>query len=303
MNKVFVEQWDALTSYRWWERLTIVQPNNGSMQSMQWITFGGIGNLPQVAQGAAYPEGTVADARETDAFAKYGLYVGVTMEMFRNDDLSRLQMIPKELAAAAIRTRSANIAGIFTTASDPPPTLDDDSTALFHANHSNVTTDALSAAAWKTARKELWSQAQLGSGKRLGLWPRYCLVPGDLYDDALVIFGYGQGAGGYPGTPNNDVNPYGASRPGDPRPEIIAVPDWTDANDWAYLADPNELPVLMISYANNPGGRSHPLPEIFSVISPTAGLVFTNDVFPVKVRDIYAYGVAGYRGVGKRNVT
>jgi hypothetical protein len=44
------------------------------------------------------------------------------------------------------------------------------------------------------------------------------------------------------------------------------------------------------------------MPEVFSVTSPLAGLVFTNDVLPVKVRDWYAYGVSGYRGIGKRNV-
>ena len=127
-------------------------------------------------------------------------------------------------------------------------------------------------------------------------------MPIDLYDDALVIFGYGQGAGGYPGTANNDVNPYALDRVRDDRPIPVKVPEWTDADNWAYLVDPRLFPVIQMSYAQLPGGGRHPAPELFSVSNPASGLMFTNDVMPVKVRDWFAYGVSGYRGVGKRNV-
>lgn len=303
MNKVMVETWPALVAYRWYERLVTVTPNDGSVQAMSWVTFGGLANLPTVAEGAAYSEATVGDVSESDAFAKYGAYVGITEEMFRNDNLAKMQAVPRALAVAAVRTRSAKFAAIFTVASGTGPTLDQDTTVLFHSNHSNVATTALSAAAWEAARLECYKHTEVTSSKRLGVFPKFCLVPADLYDDALVFFGYGTGGGGYPGTGNNDTNPYGVGREvWDPRPEPIAVPDWTDANDWAYLVDPALHPVLMISYAQQPGGGQHAMPEIFSVTSPLAGLVFANDTLPVKVRDWYSYGVAGYRGIGKRNV-
>ena len=100
--------------------------------------------------------------------------------------------------------------------------------------------------------------AELGSGKRLGLYPRDCLAPIDLYDDALVVFGYGPGPGGYPTTPNNDVNPYATSRLGDDRPMPVKVPEWTDASGLAYLVDPVVFPVIQMSYAQAPGGRGTP---------------------------------------------
>ena len=54
---------------------------------------------------------------------------------------------------------------------------------------------------------------------------------------------------------------------------------------------------------SRPAGGRHPAPELFSVAtSPTSGLMFTNDVLPVKVRDWFAYGVSTWRGIGKRNV-
>lgn len=301
MNKVIIQQYNSLMHYRWYEQVTAVQPNDGSLQQMQWIEYGGVGTLPTVAEGAAYTELTMADTQETSSFVKYGGYIGVTEEMFRNSQLAQLRAVPLQLANAAVMTRSAKIAALFTMNSNVGPTLAQDGTALFHSNHGNLHTGALSLAAWSAARLLMAKQAQLGNTNRLMAWPRLLLVPVDLYDSALVLFGYGSGAGGYPGTANNDVNPFAMNRPNDPRPSIIPVPEWTDTNNWAWLADPALLPVIQISYD---GGDSmtHRAPEVLSVTDPRAGLVFTNDVMPFKVKDRYAYGVAGYRGIGKSNV-
>ncbi|HNT25111.1 MAG TPA: hypothetical protein PKM21_12135 [Anaerolineales bacterium] len=308
MNKVIVELYARLAHYRWYEPLVAVQPTDGTLQDMAWIQFGGIANLPVVAEGAAYTELTVADTKESDSFTKYGGYVGITDKMLRNSALGVLQAIPRALVTAAIQTRSAAIASIFTSNAGVGPTLDQDSTALFHtANHGNLATTAYSWAAWKAARLECAKQTELGSSKRQMLFPKYLLVPADLYDQALIDFGYGAGPGGRPGegttTGFQDVNPYAMDRPGDPRPVPIAVPEFTDTNDWAYLADPMVAPIICMAYANNPGGRTHPAPELFTAVSESAGLLFTNDTLPIKIRDYFAYGVATYRGIGKRNVT
>jgi hypothetical protein len=303
MNKVVLELYTNLSAYRWYEQIVGVQATDGSLQDMQWLQFGGVANLPVVAEGAAYTELTVTDTKETSSFTKYGGYVGITDKMIRNSRIDELQAIPKALTIAAIRTRSAAIAGIFTQASGTGPTLAQDSTVLFHSNHgSNVQTTQFSIAAWAAARLECTKMAELGSSKRQVLWPKYCLVPVDLYDSALIAFGYGAGPGGYPGTPNNDVHIYAVDRPGDTRPVPIAVPDWTDATDWAYIVDPRISPVLCMAYADNPGGTSHPAPQLYSVTDPSSGLLFTNDTLPIKVRDYFAYGVATWRGIGKRNV-
>ena len=96
------------------------------------------------------------------------------------------------------------------------------------------------------------------------------MLPVDLYDAALIDFGYGAGPGGYPATPNNDVNPYAMDRPGDPRPVPILVPEWTDTTDWAYIVDPRISPVICMAYGDNPGGTTHPAPQLFSVTDPSS---------------------------------
>jgi hypothetical protein len=304
MNKVVVDLYANLIAYRWYEMIVAVQATDGTLQDMQWLQLGGLANLPVVAEGAAYTELTLADTKETSAFTKYGGYVGITDKMIRNSRIDELQAIPRALTIAAIRTRSAAVSYIFTQAAGLGPTLAQDSKALFIADnsHSNYATTAYSIAAWKAARLECMKAAEPNSSKRQALWPKFLLVPADLYDQALIDFGYGAGPGGYPATPNNDVNPYAQDRPGDPRPVPILVPDWTDATDWAYIVDPRIAPVICMAYGDNPGGTSHPAPQLYSVTDPSSGLLFTNDTLPIKVRDMFAVGVATYRGIGKRVV-
>jgi hypothetical protein len=304
MNKVVLDLYTNLTAYRWYELITSVQASDGSLHDMQWLQFGGVAALPVVAEGAAYTELSVTDTKETGAFTKYGAYVGITEKMLRNSEIDKLQAIPRALTISAIRTRSAAIAAIFTQAAGLGPTLAQDSKALFIADnsHGNYATTAYSIAAWKAARLECMKAAELGSAKRQALWPKFLLVPADLYDQTLIDFGYGAGPGGYPATPNNDVNPYAMDRPGDPRPVPVLVPEWTDTTDWAYIVDPRIAPVICMAYGDNPGGTTHPAPQLYSVTDPTSGLLFTNDTLPIKVRDLFAYGVATYRGIGKRVV-
>ena len=61
-------------------------------------------------------------------------------------------------------------------------------------------------------------------------------------------------------------------------------------------------PVIHMSFSADPSGRTFPAPELWAATSETAGLLFTSDVLPIKVRDEFAYGVNGYKGIGKRVV-
>ena len=298
MNKVIMTQMSRLQFWRWYEKIAYPIPNDGSVHSMKLISFGGIGDLPTVAEGAAYTEATVDDVKETATFYKKGAYVGITLEMIRNSSIVEIQAVPKALAIAAVRTRSAAVSALFTSNSGVGPTLAQDSTALFHANHSNVQTTALGtdATAWRAARVECFNHTEVNSGKKLAVFPKFLLVPDDLYDVALTITGYGEGM------PTTYMPEAQARSAEDPRPVVVVVPDWTDATDWAYLVDPQIYPVIQMSYAQAPGGGSHPAPELYSVVNENQGLLFTNDVMPIKVRDWFAVNVNGPRGIGKRNV-
>ena len=80
------------------------------------------------------------------------------------------------------------------------------------------------------------------------------------------------------------------------RRRVVVVDLWTDTNNWAAVADPRLYATIGIGF------RYGRVPEIFSVASPTAGLMFTNDTMPVKVRFFFAVGPMDYRGLYKANV-
>lgn len=296
MQKVMIAQFSMLSKWRWYERIVHVVPNDGTLNDPKWITYGGTGNLPIVADGAAYTEAVIGDGKESDPFEKRGVYVGITRKMIKNSEILKMQAIPKALILDAVRTRSAKIAGIFTMNSGVGPTLDDDSTALFHANHSNVATTAFDITAWRAASTECFGHTERGSGKPLGIRPKFALVPDDLYFTALAAFGYGVGM------PTTFLPEAVAFGPGDPRPEVIEVPDWTDANDWGYITDPVEHPVIEMTYSAAPGGGTHAMPQLLVASEPLGGLMFTNDQLPIRVMDEWAAGPNSAKGIGKRNV-
>jgi len=284
---------------RWWEPITTIE-DFASLQDAKWISLGGVGELPTVAEGAAYTELTWDDLQETDSFIKKGGYLGITLEAIDKDDTRRLRAAPALLARSAWLTLSKAISTIFTTGSGVGPTMAD-GVVLFHAaSHANLGTTALSYAAWEATRTAMRKQTEIHSAERLGALtaPKFLLVPPDLEGTALQTLA----SEGETGTANNDTNVYAEgnfhdARLAAARRRVIVVDLWTDTDNWAAVADPMLYPSIGLGFRY---GRT---PEIFSVASPTAGLMFSNDTMPVKVRFFFATGPTDYRGLYKHNVS
>jgi hypothetical protein len=287
---------------QWWLPI-VVEEDFSTLQTVKWITLGGVGELPTVAEGAAYTELTWDDQTETATFYKKGGYLGITLEAMDKDDTARLRAAPRALAQAAWLTLGKAVSGIFTDNSGVGPTLSD-SKALFHTDHGNLGTTALSFAEYGVVRIAMQKQTELNSSERLGFLtaPRYLLVPIDLETTALEIlaspmdYTYALSNGtAAPESPYASGDSYNA-RQAVARSRVVVVPFWTDTNNWAAVADPKLYPSIGIGYRY---GRQ---PEVFSVASPTAGLMFSNDTMPVKVRFFFAVGPTDYRGLYKENV-
>ncbi|MEJ2189574.1 MAG: hypothetical protein P8Y93_09195 [Acidobacteriota bacterium] len=298
LNKTVINQFQQYP--HWWKRITSEQDFT-TLQQVKWITLGGVGELPTVAEGAAYTELTWDDQAETADFVKKGGYLGITLEAIDKDDVRRMRAAPKALAQAAWLTLSKSVSAIFTDNTGTGPTMSD-SNALFDAsNHGNLLTTALSHAQWVVVRTAMMKQTELNSGERLGFLtaPKYCVVPIDLETTALIMFASEGVPGDTDGDRDENVFAEGnvhTSRMASARERVVVCPLWTDTNNWAAVADPMLYPSIGIGFRY---GRT---PEIFSVASPTAGLMFTNDTLPVKVRFFYAVGPTDWRGLHKSNV-
>ena len=300
MNKALIRHWEELgkKGYDWFMKIATVVPFT-SLNEVTWAIFGTVGSLPTVLEGAEYTPLKIGDGGETSSFVKKGGYIGLTLEAIDRDDTSALKRIPKELAFAGIREISATVAALFTSNSAVGPTLAD-GTALFNntvvttaGGHANLLTTALGTdtAQWEIIASAMYNQPMLvagevgyyGTGKKLAIDPSIILVPRALRGAANNIFTLRQPSV----TTNSDW--YG-------NVDVVTVPEWTDATDYAAVIDPKLIPGVMI------GTRFGLQPEIFVAGSETDPAVFMNDESRIKVRHFTAVGIADWRPLHKENV-
>jgi hypothetical protein len=302
MNKLVANTWEELgrAGYDWWERVSRVEHFN-SLHTITGTLIGTVGSLPSVSEGAAYSELVVGDSPETASFTKYGGYIPLTLELIDRDETRKLRAYPRELAAAGLRKISELVAGVFTSNSGAGPAMADGG-ALFNTTvvttaggHQNLGTTALSPAAWESASTAIYNQPMLihngagtrGTGPKMALNPRYLLAPRALQLAAMKVL--------YP-TLENSVNIVSENmqrgQPGD----VVTVPEWSDANDWAAVCDPRIAPAIFI------GERFGLMPEVFIAGNELSGAVFTNDEHRLKVRHFLAVWVNDFRPLYKSNV-
>ena len=285
-NKKVIAHVDVLNKagYGWWQKIVNIEQTN-SMQDMKGILVGQVDLLPTVAEGAAYTQVDVEDNKETAAFVKKGAYLGLTLEMFQKDDTRKLNAFPKILANASVRTLSSLISAVFTANSGTGPVMADTNN-LFDVAHGNLLTTALGTddTAWDAACAAVYQQAMLApsgdDGGILGIDPRFLLVPRELKSAALNII--------FP----RDTTQAALGE----KDDVIVVPEWTDANNWAAVVDPRLAPGITVGHVFGIN------PEIFVAGNPTDYAVFTNDQSRIKVRHITAVLVEDFRSLHKNNV-
>ncbi len=302
MNKIVAHQWAQLgaAGYDWWERIVSVEHFN-TLNQITGVLVGTVGALPVVAEGAEYTELKIGDSPETADFTKYGGYVPLTLELIDRDNTRKLRMYPRELAKAGLRRISALVAEIFTTASNLGPTMADGGT-LFNdtavttaGGHANLLSTALAGAQWEVVSAAVYNQPLLisndagyiGTGPKMAINPRYLVVPRALKLTAEGIL--------YPSW-DRSANVHSENLQRQMMGDVVVVPEWTDADNWAAVVDPALLAGIVI------GERFGLMPEIFIAGDETSPAVFMNDEHRIKVRHFVAVLVQDFRALHKSNV-
>ena len=302
LNKVVADAWAELgrAGYEWWKPIVTVEHCN-TLNQVTGILVGTVGDLPTVAEGAAYSALVVGDSPEVGNFTKYGGYIPLTLELIDRDETRKLRAYPRQLANAGLRKVSSQIAAIFTAAAGVGPTMADGG-ALFNivastvaGGHANLRTVALGAPEWDVTQTAVYNQRLLisngagviGTGPKTAINPRFLLVPRTLELIGKQVL--------YPqlertATINSENQQRGHAG------DVITVPEWTDANDWAAVVDPRVAPAIYV------GERFGLMPEIFIAGGDLSPAVFTNDEHRMKVRHFLAVWVADYRPLHKSNV-
>lgn len=289
----------------WWSPIVRTMEVEGIDDVTLVKTFG-TSELPIVETGGTYLPLQLSDGEEVSTHIKHGGFVEVPEEVFLLDKINYLQRIPEILSDSWVNTLSTMVAGVFTVNSNTGPVLTDTG-ALFNddatttlGGHLNLLTTALSHTSYDAAYVAMGSQTdrQLPTssdpGKKMLIKPGFLLIPLSQRSIANQIR-------------NSDYLSDDIQRnPHQNAFEIIIVPDWTDTNDFALVANPDLFPAI---YTIFPRGSS--VPSIDVAIDPTQGSYFTNDTFRYKVKmRTYEFSttyrcapVVDFRSLHKSNVT
>jgi hypothetical protein len=306
LNKIIVASFETMgkAGYDWWKAITRVEHFN-NLNLITGTLVGTIASLPSVAEQAEYTELAVGDSPETASFTKYGGYIPLTLEAIDRDETRKLKQYAIELGNAAMRNISEQIAYIFTQNTKTGPTMADGG-ALFNntavtssTGHANLLTTALGTdyVAWTAVATAMWNQPMLvrnavgyyGTGKIMAIEPKYCLVPRALKGAADALF-LPRWASAVEAIATAGGPTYGGMV------IPICVPEWTNAADWAAVADPAIAPSIIL------GERFGLVPEVYIAGNETDPAVFMNDEHRLKIRQFLAVCVGDFRPLHKNNI-
>ena len=278
LNKRLVADYKAQSF--WWRPIVAVASLK-DMKLQTRVLLNDFAALSTVNENGPYTNLAWGDSKESYTPTKRGNLVTVTLEMIMNDDLRAVARIPSKLAASAAVTVNEFVSGLFTTNAGQGPVMADGYNVFDATNHQgNLGSGALASAALEAAITVV-HKMQNSAGKRIGLSPRYLLIPPDLVWTARTLLESVM----LPGSADNDKNVLQGLL------DIIVVPQWTDANNWYVMCDSRQIECIELGFLN---GREEP--ELLVQDNPTNGAVFTNDAIAYKVRHIYGGGWLDYRG-------
>ncbi len=142
------------------------------------------GDLDMIREGGQYEYGDMSDIKETIQLATYGKLFGISRQALAGDDLNALGDIPRGMGAAAAYKIGDVVYAVLTSNG----TMLQDSTNLFHADHSNLVTSgaAPSVATLNAGRTAMALQTDPNS-KVLGIRAAHILVPIALQTTAEVL--------------------------------------------------------------------------------------------------------------------
>lgn len=130
--------------------------------------------LDALPRGKEADHATVSDSRETYKIGRYAKQFVVDEQDVIDDRLGAILRMPEEMGEAARRLRPDLVYSILLE----NPTLVADSKAVFHADHSNLLTGALSDANLKSAISSMGTQRL--NGDVLNITPTHLIVPSAL---------------------------------------------------------------------------------------------------------------------------
>jgi len=278
MNRILVKDYQLPVFNEWEQIVSSIRPLS-DMKAQRTERIGYYGALPTVAAGGPY-QFTTSPTEEEPQFtpSKRGMLDEWTWEDALNDNLGALRAIPKRLALAAKITLYQFVFDFIKDNSE----CTYDTTALFHANHSNTATTAFATDPLSVAKYTMRSQTALGSSiTTMAVRPKFVLIPNELESEALRLRN----------SEYDDITDTRRANPHYQTFDVIIVDYWTDPTNWYVIADPSLVPTIELGFL---GGKREP--ELF-IEAPNTGSHFSADKVVMKIRFVFGGAIIDHRGM------
>lgn len=203
------------------------------------IKLSDVGQMQKVTESGEITHTTRGEATESYALDTYATQFAISRKALINDDLGAF----RDWGSTAGRMAAETEANLLLSLLLSNPTMGEDSTALFHADHGNLAGSgtALDVTNLDVARKAMRGMKALDGVTPINATPKYLLVGPELETDAEQLLASIYAAS------VSDVNPFSG------RLTLLVDPRITDAS-WYVFADPGTLPVLEYSYLSSAQG-------------------------------------------------
>ena len=248
------------------------QENATDFRAKTGIKVDGAVTFDEIPEGGEYKESTLLqDESASIKLKKYGRKYSITDIAIINDDLSVFSRLPQMMALGAQQFQSdlvwSNIIG-----NKKAP----DGKALFHADHNNFdATGALITEASLSAARVAMRRQKSPAGHKLGIRPKYLLVPPELQTTAEKM------VSSILATTTGDVNVFANQL------QVVVSDQLEDAKAWYLVADPSMISADGIVYAylnGQPGLRTE------------SRVNWDTDALEVKGSMAFATAVWGWQG-------
>lgn len=276
-----------------------VAPN---FKTQEYNRIPGFALASSVTEGTAIPLVTApTEAQITYSPSNYAQIAGITRQTVLADDIGYVNRLRLHLGDSLAK---AHDNFFLNTVITDNPTLEDDSTALFHANHSNTGTTAMSVAQLLIANAAMLAQTHPGDATTLG-WanrPAVMLIPTALVDEAMDIIipppGEATADTGWIGALFRDGVDRNAREGANLQTQwpmrVVLNLTTDDANDWFLFSSVANGAPDKVS-ATYVGSRT---PEVIVQSNPQEGNAFAADIaLSVKVRWGFGGEAVNYRGM------
>lgn len=223
---------EAPETWQEWARTgTLPDFKQGSRVNMS--TFG---DLDIVYENGEYKYGSFTDLKEVLTLVTYGKLFSISRQALANDDLSALSGIPRSMGRAAAR----KVGDLAYNVLINNAAMNQDSTTLFHANHSNIGTGgvpAIAAGGTLDEASKLMGLQTDPTGNVLNIEPAIFLVPRALRVSAQNLM---------------DLNPVETSNAFHSAFKVVsdARLDSNSATAWYLAADPNRHDTVEVAFLN-----------------------------------------------------